>query len=129
MGYSRRALQRRPWPLALRPRLRPLRDDALSTLRAQRPEATRDLAGALAELRRRPSAGEQPVDAAASVRPRHHALRPGQQLRATLRERRDQFRADLRRGLPTVSRGARDLDEGGLGHVAGTLRRVRIAQV
>ena len=47
------------------------------------------VARALAQLRRGPDPGGPALDRAARLRPRDHPLRPGQQLRAALRQRRD----------------------------------------
>ncbi len=85
---------------------------------AQRHSAAGDLARAVAELRRRPAARGPPRDPAPRVRPRHHALRPRQQLRPALRRRRDELRAHLPRGLPPLPRRADHLDEGRLRPVA-----------
>ena len=78
--------------MTLRRRRRPLRPDALPPLRAQRPEAARGLARALAQLRRRPPARDRPRDRAPRVRPRHHALRPREQLRPAVRLGRGELR-------------------------------------
>ena len=59
----------------------------------------------------------------------HHPLRPGQQLRPALRVGRGELRPDPGLGLPALPRRAADLDQGRLGHVAGPVRRVRLAQV
>ena len=128
--YSRacRSIPRAPcpstWPSPARYERMPYR-----RVGAQRPPAAGDLARAVAELRRRPAARGQPRDPAPRVRPRHHALRPRQQLRAALRRRRDELRPHLRRGLPPLPRRADHLDQGRLRHVAGPLRRVGLAQV
>ena len=63
------------------------------------------------------------------LRPRHHALRPGEQLRPAVRLRRGDVRHADGAGPAPVPRRARHLDEGGLGHVAGPVRGVRVAQV
>ena len=68
-------------------------------------------------------------DPAPRVRPRRHALRPGQQLRAAVRLRRDQLRPAVRRGLPAVPRRAGHLHQGRVRHVAGSVRRLGLAQV
>ena len=68
-------------------------------------------------------------DPAPGVRPRRDALRPRQQLRAALRLGRDQLRPDPARGPAPVPRRADHLHQGGLRHVAGPLRRPRLAQV
>ncbi len=65
--------------------------------RAQRHPAAGHLARAVAQLRRRPAAGDPARDPAPRVRPRHHPLRPGQQLRPALRLGRGELRPDLRR--------------------------------
>ena len=59
----------------------------------------------------------------------HHPLRPGQQLRPAVRLGRGELRADLRPGPAPVPRRARHLDQGRLRHVAGPVRRPRVAQV
>ena len=123
------ALQRAARTHEIRPGRGPLRVDALPALRAQRAEAARDLARPLAELRRRPAARAQPRDPAPRLRPRHHPLRPRQQLRPALRQRREELRPHPRRGLRRPARRARDLHEGRLRHVARALRRVGLAQV
>ena len=103
MGYWTRAVPRGARPDAYVPA--PDRYERMPYRRCGRSglAAAGDLARPVAELRRRPPAAEQPRDAAPGVRPRHHALRPRQQLRAALRQRRDQLRADLRRGLPAAT--------------------------
>ena len=85
--------------------------------------------GPVAELRRRPPARDAAGDPAPRLRPRHHPLRPGQQLRAALRLGRGELRAHPRRGPAPVARRARHLDQGGLRHVARPVWRVGLAQV
>ena len=114
---------------ALRPRRGSLRADPLPPLRALRDRPARHLARAVAELRRRPAAGHAPRDPPPRLRPRHHPLRPGQQLRPALRRGGAQLRPHLRRGLQALPRRAHHLDQGGLGHVARAVRRPRLAQV
>ena len=114
---------------ALRPRRGSLRADPLPPLRALRDRPARHLARAVAELRRRPAAGHAPRDPPPRLRPRHHPLRPGQQLRPALRRGGAQLRPHLRRGLQALPRRAHHLDQGGLGHVARAVRRRRLAQV
>ena len=101
----------------------------LPAQRPQRAAAAGDLARALAQLRRRPAARDEPRDPPARVRPRRHALRPGEQLRAAVRL----GRGDVRPGVPgrpsALPRRARDLDEGRLRHVARAVRRMGLAQV
>ena len=95
------------WPIdpqdsgrtCLRPRRSRYERPALPPLRAQRDQAAGHLARPVAELRRRLPARQQPRDPPPRLRPRDHPLRPGQQLRAALRQRGDQLRPDLRRGL------------------------------
>ena len=65
----------------------------------------------------------------AGVRPRHHALRPRQQLRPALRHRGDQCGTDPPGGLRRPPRRAGHLDQGRLGHVARPVRRSGLAQV
>ena len=79
--------------------------------------------------------GDRPSDDSARdrpprVRPRHHALRPREQLRAaaTARPRRTSA-ASSAKDLAGLPRRARDLDQGRLRHVARTVRRVGLAQV
>ncbi len=74
----------------------PLRPDALPAVRQPWPGAARDLAGPVAQLRRRHAGRDPAGDPAPGVRPRGHALRPGQQLRPALRQRRDELRPHLR---------------------------------
>src|SRR6476469_4097155 len=113
----------------LRPGPRPLRADALPPLWPQRPQAARDVALALAELRRGAPPRALPRDRAPRVRPRHHALRPGEQLRAALRVRRARVRRGHGPRPAAASRRAGHLDEGRLRHVARPLRRLGLAQV
>ena len=115
--------------LNARPGRRSLRADDLQPLRAQRPPAARRVARPLAELRARTSARHDPRDLATGVRPRDHALRPREQLRAAVRLRRGELRPPAPRRLRAVPRRARRLDEGGLRHVARPVRRVGLAQV
>ena len=103
---------------AIRCRRRPLRPDALQPLRPQRARAARDLARALAELRRHHPARDGPGDRAPRLRSRRHALRPREQLRPALRLRGGELRPDHAGRPPALPRRARDLDEGGLRHVA-----------
>ena len=77
----------------------------------------------------RPPARRPARDPAPRLRPRRHPLRPGQQLRAAVRLGRGELRADPAAGLPPLPRRARDLQQGGLRHVARPLRRVGLAQV
>ena len=64
------------------------------------------------------------------VRPGHHPLRPGQQLRPAVRQRRDQLRAHPARGPRGAPGRADHLQQGRLGHVAGSVRPGRrVAQV
>ena len=91
--------------------------------------AARDLPRAVAELRRRPAAGDPAGDRAPRLRPRHHPLRPGQQLRAALRLGRGELRPRPRHRPARPPGRAGDLDQGRLRHVAGPLRRPRLAQI
>ena len=72
----------------------------------------------------RPAARDEPRDRAARVRPRRHALRPRQQLRAAVRLGRGELRPAPAQDLAPVPRRARHLDEGRLRHVAGPVRRL-----
>ena len=108
---------------------RPLRPDALPQGGTERTAPARDLPRPLAQLRRRQAVRRPARDPAAGLRHRHHALRPGQQLRPALRRGRDQLRPPLRRRLPALPRRAGHQLQGRLGHVAGALRRRRLAQV
>ena len=69
-----------------------LRADATTAAPAGAGSSSRRLARALAELRIRPAARHESRDRAACLRPRHHALRPREQLRASLRLRRGELR-------------------------------------
>ena len=71
----------------------------------------------------------EPRDRPPRVRPRDHALRPGEQLRAAVRLCGGEVRAAASRGSRPVPRRARHLDEGRLRHVARPVRRVGLAQV
>ena len=94
------------------------------------PRPAGPLARLLAQLRRRPPVRDPAGDRPARLRPRHHPPRPRQQLRAALRRGRDQLRPADAGGLPPLPRRDGDLDQGGLGHVAGPLRPGRrLAQV
>ena len=98
-------------------------DDAtLPPHRTQRPAAAAALVGAVAELRQRPAGGHPARDPAPRLRPGRDALRPGQQLRPSVRPRGGELRALDARGLRAVPRRARDLDQGRLRHVARPLR-------
>ena len=68
-------------------------------------------------------------DAAPRLRPRHHPLRPRQQLRPAVRLGRDQLRPHHARGPRALPRRADHLDQGRLRHVARAVRRVGLAQV
>ena len=89
-----------------------------------------DLARPVAELRRRRAARQQPRDRPPGVRPRHHALRPGQQLRPAVRaRRRTNFgrhpREDLRRYRDELVISTK----AGYDMWPGPVRRVGLAQV
>ena len=77
--------------------------------------------------------GDRPLethgDRPPRLRPRDHALRPGQQLRAAVRLGGGELRPPARDDLRALPRRARDLDEGRLRHVARPVRRVGVAQV
>ncbi len=108
----------------------PVRPHGLPPHRPQRAPAAAALAGAVAELRRRPARGVPARDPAPCLRPRGDPLRPGQQLRPAVRPGRGELRSLDARGLRAVPRRAGDLDQGGLRHVAGTVRtRRRVAEV
>ena len=94
----------------------------LPAQRALRPRPAGPLARLLAQLRRRPRLRVPARDRPPRVRPRHHPPRPRQQLRASLRRRRDQLRPADEGGLPPLPRRDGDLDQGRLGHVARALR-------
>src|SRR6266487_1541710 len=72
-------------PNDLHPSRQPLRADDLSPIGPQRPAATYDLVRPLAELRTRPTPRDESCDRSTRVRPRHHALRPREQLRTPVR--------------------------------------------
>jgi hypothetical protein len=107
---------------------RPLRPHGVPPHRSLGPQAARYLTGPLAQLRRRP-ARAGPRDPAARVRPWRDALRPGEQLRPTVRVGRGDVRPHPRPGLPSLPRRARALDQGRLRHVARPVRRVGLPQV
>ena len=72
----------------------------------------------------RPAVRDRPRDRPPRLRPRHHPLRPREQLRAAVRLGRGELRPDLPRRPAALPRRARDLDEGRLRHVARPVRRV-----
>src|SRR5579859_1218374 len=74
-------------------------------------------------------AGHERGHRAAGVRSRYHPLRPRERLRPALRLGRGELRPPARPRPGAVPGRARDLDEGGLRHVARALRRPRLAQV
>ena len=112
------------------PAARPLRLDDLPPLRSQRPPAAGRLPRPLAQLRRRRPDRLHAGDPAPGLRPRHHALRPGQQLRAAVRRRRDELRA---RSIAQDFRPLRDelviSTKAGYDMWPGPVRRVGLAQV
>ena len=114
----------------LRRRRRPLRADAVPPHRAQRAEAAGDLARALAQLRRRPAARDEPRDRPARVRPRRSRTSTSRTTtgRPTARPRR-RSAGCCATDLAPVPRRARRLDEGRLRHVARPVRRVGLAEV
>ncbi len=59
----------------------------------------------------------------------HHPLRPREQLRPAVRDRRAQRRPDPGARTSRPARRAGHLEQGRLGHVAGAVRRPRLAQV
>ena len=113
----------------VRRRGRSLRPDALQPLRRERSQPPRDLARALAQLRRRTTARDLPCDRASRLRPRRDALRSREQLRAAVRLGGGDFRSPTRAGPAAVPRRADRLHEGRLRHVARPVRRRRLAQV
>ena len=63
------------------------------------------------------------------LRPGHHPLRPGQQLRPAARLGRGELRPDPAVGSAALPRRAGHLHQGRLRHVARTVRRLGLAQV
>ena len=98
-------------------------------LRPERAPAPRRLARPLAELRPRPAARHEPRDRAARLRPRHHALRPGEQLRPAVRLGRGELRPAAAAGPRARIATSWSSRQGRLRHVAGPVRRVGLAQV
>ncbi len=114
----------------LRSSIRTLCRHAVPHLRQVGPETAGLVARPMAQLRRYHAALHAARDPAHRLRSRYHPFRSRQQLRAALRQRRDQLRPPAEGGFPPLSRRAADLDQGRLGHVAGPLRqRRRLAQV
>ena len=106
----------------------PLRRDALPPLRPQRPAAAAVSLGLWHNFGDDQPARRAARDPAPRVRPRHHPLRPRQQLRAAVRLGRGELRPHLRRtSRPTAT--SCHLHEGRLRHVARPVRRVGLAQV
>jgi hypothetical protein len=83
----------------------------------------------VAQLRRRRRIRERPRDDPSGIRSRHHAFRPGQQLRTTVRLGRGDLRTAARHGPPELPGRIDHLDQGRVGHVARTLRGLRVAEV
>ena len=75
----------------------PLRLDGVPPRRAERSGTAGDLARPVAELRRGPARLRGSASHPPSVRPRHHPLRPGQQLRTAIRRGRGNFGQIFRR--------------------------------
>ena len=115
--------------MSLPPRPRPLRRDALPPLRAQRPAAARRSRSGCGTTSATTGRSRPARDPAPRVRPRHHPLRPRQQLRAALRLGRGELRPDPAPGPRALPRRAGHLDQGRLRHVARAVRRVGLAQV
>ena len=113
----------------LRRRPGSLRADALPARGAQRAAPARDLARAVEQLRRRPTAGDEPRHRPPCVRPRNHALRPREQLRPAVRLRGGDLRTPAPHRPPPVPRRAGDLHEGGVRHVARPVRGVGLPEV
>ena len=113
----------------LRRRRQSLQEHDLPPLGPKRHRPARDLARPLAEFRRRRQFRGRPRRPSPRLRPRCHAFRPRQQLRPAAGLGRGEFRPHPRRRLPSLSRRTVHLLEGRLGHVAGPLRRLRLAQV
>ena len=113
----------------LHARRRSLRNHDLSPMRPQRASAAADLAGPLAQLRRRGRVRERARHRAPGLRPGRDAPGPRQQLRPPARFRRGDDGPHPRPRPPPAPRRARDLQQGRLPHVAGALRRVGLAEV
>ena len=127
---SRRRARPEELLMSYEPASHPVRLDGLPRLRPQRPAPARHVPGAVAQLRRHDAGCETARDRARCVRPGDHPLRPRQQLRAALRQRRGQLRTHPARGPRRPPRRAADLLQGRLGHVAGPVRPGRrLAQV
>lgn len=106
-----------------------LRGHALPSCGPKRHPAAENIARPVAQLRRRGRLPRLRADGLHRLRPRHHPLRPGQQLRTRARGRRAQLRADSPRRARPLPRRAFHLDQGGLHDVEGPLRRPRKPQV
>ena len=111
------------------PRARSLRDDDLPPLRTQWDPTPPAVPGALAQLRRRQAPHHSTRHHPHRVRPGHHSLRPGQQLRPPLRVGGTQLRSDPEFRPGRAPRRTHHLDQGRLGHVARPVRRTWIPQV
>ncbi|EGJ75002.1 putative oxidoreductase [Streptomyces sp. Tu6071] len=108
---------------------RPLRHHGVPAHGPQRPAAARRFARPVAQLRRRPLPGLAARDPAARLRPRHHPLRPREQLRPPGGLGGAELRQAPRPGLRPVPGRAGPLDQGGLPDDPGPVRRVGFAQV
>src|SRR5690606_14799778 len=102
---------------------------AVCTLRPQRPQIAEAVPWAVAEFRRHDPVRERPRNGATLVRRGHYAFRSRKQLWPAIRIRRGELRQDATDGSRTLSRRDRDFDEGRLQHVAGSLRRMGLAEV
>ncbi len=98
-------------------------------MRPQRNPAAGHFAGPVAQFRRRRPLRKQPCHAPALVRSGHHALRPGQQLRAALRFRRADLRPGDAAGPGAVSRRDGRFHQGRLRYVARPVRQLGVAQI
>ena len=98
-------------------------------MRPLRTQAAGPLARPLAKFWRRSAPGGEPADHPSCVRPGHHPLRPGEQLRPTVRFGRTDLRPDPCHRPGRAPRRAGHLDEGRLRHVAGAVRRVELAEI
>ncbi len=96
--------------------------------RQQRPAAAGHLAGPVAQLRRRHALRAPARHHPPRLRPGHHPVRPGQQLRPALRLRRGELRAHLRQGPRALPRRAGHHHQGRLAHVVRPVRLERLAQ-
>ena len=98
-------------------------------MRKQRCDAAESEPRILAQLRRRGPARTQQGYHTVRFRPRHHALRPRKQLRAAIRQRRDNARTTDERRFRAIQRRTLHQHESRIRHVGRTVRQLGVKKI